>query len=61
MNDNTPSDNVSNALLHAAAGAARMHRFVCSGCGASICTTPPINLLLVCTLCERVLEESPIG
>ena len=56
MNDNIPYDP-----LHSAAGDDGWRRFRCTGCDAVVCTTPPINLVLLCTLCEAVYVEERLG
>lgn len=46
---------LSPPVLHADANQATLVKYACPGCREAIYTTPPLNILVLCTLCEEVL------
>lgn len=42
-------------VLDADAYQAKLVKYACPGCREAIYTTPPLNVLVLCTLCEEVL------
>lgn len=44
-----------NTLLQHIAGQAALVKYACPGCREAIYTTPPLNMLVICTLCEEIL------
>ncbi len=53
------NDNPEHGIFRSA-DQARLLRYTCPGCGETIYTTPRLNTLVLCTLCELVLTEEEI-
>ncbi len=51
-------DNIH--LLHAAAGQSSMKRFTCPSCEETLLASEPLNVLMICTLCEQVMLEDKL-
>lgn len=47
-------------LLHSAAGQSTMKRFACPSCNETLLTSEPINVLMICTLCDQVLVQEKL-
>ena len=47
--------SLNTPVLHTQANHARLVKYACPGCHEAIYTTPPLNILVLCTLCEEIL------
>lgn len=47
--------NTNNTTLLHEAAQATLVKYACPGCKEAIYTTPPLNVMIICTLCEEIL------
>lgn len=43
------------SVLEGVAGSASLVKYGCPCCHEAIYTTPPLNVIVICTLCEEIL------